>query len=61
MKNFKICHDYTKLEQNLNFLNEYAREILEITKKQDCPRFPTLNNQQKSEILNNFKTHLISS
>ena len=61
-KNFQdiIFDDYTELEQDLDFLNEYTREILEIT-KQECPEFPDLDDEEKSEILDNFKNHVISS
>lgn len=62
-KNFQdiIFDNYTELEQDLDFLNEYAREILEITKKENCPSFLDLSDQEKFEILENFKNHVIST
>jgi hypothetical protein len=56
-----IFDDYNELEQDLDFLTEDAREILEITKKENYPRFPDLDDKEKSEILENFKNHIISS
>ncbi len=62
-KEFKdiIFDDGNQLEEDLNFLTENAREMLEITRQYYGSEFRDLEDEEKSEILDNFKNHVISS
>lgn len=56
-----IFADDTPLEQDLDFLSEDIREILQITKEDNYSEFPYVTDNEKSEILKNFRNHVISN